>query len=244
MPLATIRTHNELQGLFKYQIVGYQCPRCKNNIGFLFFDKEGVMYFCGEGKCLTDDANASRPTQEVSKASNYEKHDRFNLGSRFANATLSKSLLTPNEQTLIHNWIKAAKGFLIFLGEPECGKTYTCAAIGNFISQKDVVYFNMRMLYQRLQNAIQTDHNQYTVLDEICSKDVVILDDIGSTSNTEWQREMLYELIDQRYNLQAPTVITSSLPMIKLLEIYGDKMTARLKSKENSIILKFREKND
>ncbi len=42
----------------------------------------------------------------------------------------------------------------------------------------------------------------------LCEVDLLILDDFGAQSNTSWETEKLFQLVNYLYNASAPTVIT------------------------------------
>jgi DNA replication protein DnaC len=57
---------------------------------------------------------------------------------------------------------------------------------------------------------------------------VLILDDLGAAKASEWVEEQTYRLINRRYNLMLPTLITSNLPIRELKAYLGDRVTSRL----------------
>lgn len=57
---------------------------------------------------------------------------------------------------------------------------------------------------------------------------VLILDDLGAAKASEWVEEVTYRLINRRYNLMLPTLITSNLPIRDLKAYLGDRVTSRL----------------
>ena len=42
---------------------------------------------------------------------------------------------------------------------------------------------------------------------------LLILDDLGTQSNTEWAQEKLYQIFNHRYNAQLPTIVTTNLEL-------------------------------
>jgi DNA replication protein DnaC len=43
--------------------------------------------------------------------------------------------------------------------------------------------------------------------------EVLIVDDLGAGRITAWAREVMHDIIAQRYNQQRPLILTSNLPM-------------------------------
>jgi DNA replication protein DnaC len=57
-----------------------------------------------------------------------------------------------------------------------------------------------------------------TLFEQVRNAPLLILDDLGAQSPTPWATEKLFQIVNHRYNLQLPTVITSSLPLEDLDE--------------------------
>lgn len=57
---------------------------------------------------------------------------------------------------------------------------------------------------------------------------VLILDDLGAARTSEWVEEVTYRLINQRYNLMLPTLVTTNLPIRDLRAVLGDRVASRL----------------
>jgi DNA replication protein DnaC len=55
---------------------------------------------------------------------------------------------------------------------------------------------------------------------------LLVLDDVGAAKSSEWTEEILYRLINERYERFAPTLITTNL--IALLPAVGDRVASRL----------------
>lgn len=65
---------------------------------------------------------------------------------------------------------------------------------------------------------------------------LLILDDVGSTGVREWREEVLFDLIDSRYNSMLPTVITSNFTKADFKKLYHPRVCDRLFASENTII--------
>jgi len=63
-----------------------------------------------------------------------------------------------------------------------------------------------------------------------------MLDDVGSTGIREWRQEVLFDLIDARYNTTLPTIVTSNFTEADFKELYHPRICDRLFATENTII--------
>jgi len=57
---------------------------------------------------------------------------------------------------------------------------------------------------------------------------VLVLDDIGIGSTTDWAIERLYALVNHRYAQNMPTLITSNLPLSELAGLIGMQIPSRI----------------
>ena len=57
---------------------------------------------------------------------------------------------------------------------------------------------------------------------------LLLLDDLGAAKSSEWVEEITYRLINRRYNLMLPTLITSNLRISDLRAYLGDRVASRL----------------
>lgn len=65
---------------------------------------------------------------------------------------------------------------------------------------------------------------------------LIMIDDIGSQGVNEWRSEVMFDLIDQRYNSMLPTILTSNFTKRQFEEKYHPRMASRIFAKENIII--------
>jgi DNA replication protein DnaC len=119
-------------------------------------------------------------------------------------------------------------GWLVLKGGYGVGKTHLAAAIANYrLSKGQTVLFvntpdlldHLRAAYSPMA-AISFDERFHQVRDA----PLLILDDLGTQSNTEWAQEKLYQIFNYRYNAQLPTVITTN----QELEVIEGRIRSRL----------------
>ncbi len=74
------------------------------------------------------------------------------------------------------------------------------------------------------------DDSAQDVINRYSRIKLLILDDMGTEKPTEWANERLFEVIDNRYNENLPTVITTNLlPEPHLKKIVGDRIYDRIR---------------
>lgn len=58
--------------------------------------------------------------------------------------------------------------------------------------------------------------------------DLLLLDDVGAASVSDWSRSRLFALLDARWTQGLPTIVTSNLSQKRLAEHIGERATSRL----------------
>ncbi|WP_328886143.1 ATP-binding protein [Streptomyces sp. NBC_00316] len=71
-------------------------------------------------------------------------------------------------------------------------------------------------------------HDTERALEKVSCHPLLILDDLGAAKASEWVEEITYRLINRRYNLMLPTLITTNLAMRDLRDQLGDRVASRL----------------
>jgi len=104
--------------------------------------------------------------------------------------------------------------WLLLIGTYGCGKTHLAAAIANqcLAHGKPVLFLNTPDLldYLRAAYAPSSGAPYSERFDEIKTVPILILDDLGTESPTNWAVEKLYQILNYRYNARLPTVITTN----------------------------------
>lgn len=153
-------------------------------------------------------------------------------------AHLSKIEQNPDIMISLFDWVKNPKNILFFFGNVGTGKSYFSSAFKNNLIEKkvNVRAYSEQYFFSELKSTIQMDWDPLRRIKDICEAEYFILDDMGSSKMTEWQKEMLSEFLDLRYSSGLPTLITSNLDKNSVRRDFTPRFYSRLFSQKNVII--------
>lgn len=132
------------------------------------------------------------------------------------------------------NWIKqeTTVPWLIITGPPGLGKTHLCkAATGNLVGMdQPVFYTTVREIMNNSRNWIsQKQSEKWTrYLKKIEHIKYLVLDDLGQEYTTDWSKQILFEIVDTRYETLLPTLITTNIDHNEWEKYLGKATTDRL----------------
>jgi DNA replication protein DnaC len=134
---------------------------------------------------------------------------------------------------------------LLLLGPCGVGKTHLAtAALQSLVRDKGVhgLFCDFRDMLKTIQSTYNTESGttEMDVLGPVFSAEVVVLDDLGATKMTDWVRDTLAHIINNRYNDRRVTLFTSNLEddprpageeRLRERPLLGDQIGAPLRSR-------------
>jgi DNA replication protein DnaC len=181
-------------------------------------------------RSVGDKASGARVTRcDCKKQEQVKARVRFgHLPPKFENCDLSTFETRSGEhQNTIHVAKRAAIDFvqtyepsargLLITGPSGSGKTHLAAAIASELIKKNVqCYF---CDYRELLKTIQHSYNgavpatEMDVLRPVLQATVLIIDELGEASASDWVLDTISYIINHRYLTRATTIFTTSLPV-------------------------------
>lgn len=130
------------------------------------------------------------------------------------------------------NQFKNKLGLYLY-GDMGIGKTHIAYAIVKKLieDEKEVMCFNTGMLMERLRPSIERENEEpkESIFDQIINfKGVLFLDDLGAEKPTDWVRERLYLIINQKYEDMGRMIFTSNCDMEILSARLGNRIPSRI----------------
>lgn len=118
-------------------------------------------------------------------------------------------------------WQDKGFGLYIFSKTKGSGKTFLASCIANEIMST----YAIRCRFVSVVNLISIQQNadadsdeeaERNPIDTIANVPLLVLDDIGAKVGNKWLDEILFTIMDNRYQRRLPTLITSNVPVVEL----------------------------
>jgi DNA replication protein DnaC len=132
---------------------------------------------------------------------------------------------------------------LFLCGTIGTGKTHLCSAIANYVLQagRRVVYLKIGTILDLIREYKFNFEKNETIkphqLKDLYQVDLLIIDDLGTEVSTDFVREQLFYLFDERISYCLPWVISTNLMPNEIGTIYEDRLSDRILG--TSRVLKF-----
>lgn len=120
---------------------------------------------------------------------------------------------------------------LLFSGEVSQGKTFLAAALAMELIEEGrlVIYQTAPSLVDKLRDLNWRYHEDNAALKAmIYDCDMLILDDLGKETRTEFSEKELFHLINMRYSAGKSTLISTNLQLKEIRRDYGEAFFTRL----------------
>lgn len=190
-------------------IVPALCSRC-NGSGWI--PLPGDMLRVEPCECQGD----LRRTQRLASASIPKRYEHCSLDTFREETTVLKNAKR-RVQEFVDLWPNAPEGKgLLFMGGCGVGKTHLAVAalleIINSGKPGRLMFSNFQDLIQEIQASFDADTatTKAEIMRPILEADLLVLDELGSQKPTQFVHDILYYVINTRYNEERATIFTTN----------------------------------
>lgn len=128
---------------------------------------------------------------------------------------------------------------LFLIGDVGRGKTFSMKIIYNELLKTGVkgIFKNVNEVIDEIKNSFGTELNEEQIINKYQQAKILFLDDFGSERDTEFTKNVIYRIINYRYNNNLPTIISSnySLQELKKADIELRRIVDRIQDKSYTI---------
>jgi DNA replication protein DnaC len=131
--------------------------------------------------------------------------------------------------------VETARG-LLFYGRAGSGKTHLACSVARYLIEQKLIGVKFVRIVDLLcdirktfdENESYRTENESELIRKYTRVPLLILDDLGSEKTTDWVRQILYQIIDERWLEQMPIIITSNLTLDDLEGRLEERITSRI----------------
>lgn len=162
--------------------------------------------------------------------------DESNLGERFkgrifGNFDKSRDLRAFSQCQAYANrdLFRIERNNLIILGNVGTGKTHLAGAIANVLIDRGipVLFGTFSEHLENIRKEFNTD-GERMYLAKMKTIPVLVLDDISREKQTDWTKQILFDIVNYRYEHMTPTIITANMNINELGNYLGPDIFSRL----------------
>lgn len=119
---------------------------------------------------------------------------------------------------------------LLFSGGVGTGKTMLSCLVAKHIIGQDLhaIYTTAGSLFREYKATFGGEGTEGAVIEKYARPDLLIVDEIGVQYGSDTERNVLYDIVNRRYERMRPTIIISNLAPLAVQELVGERVLSRL----------------
>ena len=131
---------------------------------------------------------------------------------------------------------------LVFCGTTGTGKTHLAAALSFYLIdnfQTDILYTKAFDVLREIKETYnkKSERTFSQVQKKHAQIELLIIDEVGVQFGTDTEKQILFEIINERYENFRPTILITNLGLALLKEFAGDRVIDRMKENGGKIIV-------
>jgi len=130
---------------------------------------------------------------------------------------------------------------LIMTGRPGTGKTHLACAIANSLIEQGhtCVFITASKMIRKIRETYRRDSEftEQQIIDSLRDVDLLIIDEVGVQRGTESEEHLLFEVLNERNSVFAPTIILSNLTANQIKDYIGERALDRLREGGGKLVV-------
>lgn len=198
--------------------------------------------------CMDEDSAAQKREEGERAATEKSRVWQRRLGEagipeRFHSRTISSYIATnAGQKSALAFATEYAEGFdvaqkagrsAIFCGKPGTGKTHLAVGIGLHAMSlgKLVLFTTVQRAVRRVKDSWRKDsqESETDVIDMLVEPDLLILDEIGVQFGSDFEKNLMFDILNERYEKSRPSLLLSNLTAQEVKAFLGERVYDRLR---------------
>ncbi len=121
----------------------------------------------------------------------------------------------------------------IFCGKPGTGKTHLAVGIGLSAMENGglVAFTTVQRMVRRVKDTFRknSEESESDVISLLVQPDLLIIDEIGVQFGTEYEKNLMFDILNERYEKRRPTLLLSNLTAPEVRAFLGERVYDRLR---------------
>jgi DNA replication protein DnaC len=178
------------------------------------------------------------------------KLDAAGIPERFRDRTLDNYRAETDAQKNALQWANDyANGFddalatgrsMLFLGRPGTGKTHlACGICAHLLRKGSTVYYStVQRAMRRVKGtwARDADETEAQAIAAMTKPDLLVLDEIGVQFGSDTERNLLFDILNERYEKCMPTLLLSNYGKEDVAKYLGERVMDRLREDGGRVV--------
>jgi DNA replication protein DnaC len=181
------------------------------------FTSEGISIFGTELWSICPQCREEKEAQitEAEKAIELEKQRFVFIPERYRQETFDTYECKTEKQRRAVQCLREYRGDknIIIHGHPGTGKTHLMWAL--IKTNQEAQYWKLSDIIRRVKCSFSPTarESEEDVLNELAGVKILIIDEIGRQTGSNFETNLIFDLIDMRYGNYRPTILCSNLPL-------------------------------
>jgi DNA replication protein DnaC len=149
---------------------------------------------------------------------------------RYRDATVDHPAVAEWVASVIRSGVTGGSSGLVLNGPTGCGKTWQAFGAWHTVAQRTGCRA-VAVAVPAFLDSLRPGRTPVAELADVERAELLLLDDLAAERASEWTVELVYRLIDARWNACLPTIITVNAPNVpghSLRDRLGDRIASRL----------------
>lgn len=123
---------------------------------------------------------------------------------------------------------------MLFVGKPGTGKTHLACGIGLHVMREQnrtVLFTTVMRAIRRVKDSWSRDsrETESQAIETLVAPDLLILDEVGVQFGSDFERNILFDVLNERYEKRRPSILMSNLPVADVTAYLGERVIDRIR---------------